>query len=101
MNLTIKLLPCIFIEQENLLKGILFMPIYEYICKECGCGFEKLVPRAGTPVECEKCGSKNVEKQFSLFGTTTTSQTTEKCASADSCPAAAACGCHGKCGCHH
>ena len=38
------------------------MPIYEYICSECGCAFEKLVPRAGTPVECEKCGTMMVYK---------------------------------------
>ncbi|MBE6367232.1 MAG: zinc ribbon domain-containing protein [Lentisphaerae bacterium] len=76
------------------------MPIYEYICSECGCAFEKLVPRAGTPVECEKCGSSKVEKQFSVFAATTASKTSP-CAAADSCPAAGGCGCHGKCGCHH
>ena len=43
------------------------MPIYEYICRQCGCEFEKLVPRSGTPVECEQCGSSDVEKQFSVF----------------------------------
>ncbi len=79
------------------------MPIYEYICQECGHAFEKLVPRAGTPVECEKCNSSKVEKQFSVFGTSATSQTAVKCPVADSCPGAAAsggCGCHGKC-CGH
>ena len=79
------------------------MPIYEYHCKKCGHDFEKLVPRAGTPVECEKCQSDDVEKLFSVFGTNTTSQTAPAaCPAADSCPAAAAsgCGCHGKCHCH-
>ena len=79
------------------------MPIYEYHCKKCGHDFEKLVPRAGTPVECEKCQSDDVEKLFSVFGTTATSQTAPAaCPAADSCPAAAAsgCGCHGKCHCH-
>jgi putative FmdB family regulatory protein len=79
------------------------MPIYEYHCKKCGHDFEKLVPRAGTPVECEKCQSDDVEKLFSVFGTNATSQTAPAaCPAADSCPAAAAsgCGCHGKCHCH-
>ena len=80
------------------------MPIYEYHCKKCGHDFEKLVPRAGTPVECEKCQSDDVEKLFSVFGTTATSQTASAgCPAAESCPAAAAsggCGCHGKCHCH-
>ncbi len=79
------------------------MPIYEYHCKKCGHDFEKLVPRAGTPVECEKCQSDDVEKLFSVFGTNATSQTAPAaCPAADSCPAAATsgCGCHGKCHCH-
>lgn len=81
------------------------MPIYEYHCKKCGHDFEKLVPRAGTPVECEKCQSNEVEKLFSVFGTTATSQTApaSSCPAADSCPGAAAsggCGCAGKCHCH-
>lgn len=77
------------------------MPIYEYICKDCGHAFEKLVPRVYTSVECEKCSSSNVEKQFSVFGTTATSQTAAPaCAAAKDCPAAGGCGCHGKCGCH-
>ena len=75
------------------------MPIYEYICKSCGCAFEKLVPRAGTAVECEKCGSDQVEKQFSVFAAAATSPAS-RCEAADSCPAAG-CGCHGKCGCAH
>ena len=80
------------------------MPIYEYHCKKCGHDFEKLVPRAGTPVECEKCQSDDVEKLFSVFGTNATSQTAPAaCPAAASCPAAEAsggCGCHGKCHCH-
>ncbi|MBE6381339.1 MAG: zinc ribbon domain-containing protein [Lentisphaerae bacterium] len=76
------------------------MPIYEYICRDCGLAFEKLVPRAGTAVECEKCGSANVEKQFSLFAAATSSPA-GGCEAADSCPAAGGCGCHGNCGCHH
>ena len=78
------------------------MPIYEYICKDCGHAFEKLVPRVNSAVECEKCSSGNVEKQFSVFGTTATSQTAAPaCAAAKDCPAASGCGCHGNCGCHH
>ena len=77
------------------------MPIYEYVCRECGYAFEKLVPRAGTAVECDKCGSGKVEKQFSVFGTSATSQMQTSCSAAESCPAAGGCGCHGKCGCHH
>ena len=76
------------------------MPIYEYICRECGHAFEKLVPRAGTPVVCEKCAGSQVEKQFSVFAAAVSSPA-KHCAAAESCPAAGGCGCHGKCGCQH
>ena len=49
------------------------MPIYEYICRDCGHAFEKLVPRAGTAVDCEKCSSSKVEKQVSVFAAASTS----------------------------
>jgi len=46
------------------------MPIFEYVCGECGEKFEKLVRSASAPCEvvCPKCGAKKVEKAFSLFG---------------------------------
>jgi putative FmdB family regulatory protein len=43
------------------------MPIYEYICKDCGRPFEKIVPRYDSDVDCVHCSSANVEKQLSVF----------------------------------
>jgi putative FmdB family regulatory protein len=43
------------------------MPIFEYVCKECGHPFEKIVPRYDSAVECDKCHSVKVEKQLSVF----------------------------------
>jgi putative FmdB family regulatory protein len=43
------------------------MPIYEYLCKECGRPFEKIVPRYDSEVDCPHCHSANVEKQLSVF----------------------------------
>ncbi|HCC68440.1 MAG TPA: FmdB family transcriptional regulator [Nitrospiraceae bacterium] len=43
------------------------MPIFEYRCQDCGEDFEKLLYR-DCPVDCQKCGSKNVKKKFSVFG---------------------------------
>jgi len=43
------------------------MPIFEYICKECGRPFEKIVPRYDSQVDCAHCNSANVEKQLSVF----------------------------------
>jgi len=43
------------------------MPIFEYLCKDCGRPFEKIVPRYDSDVECVHCSSAKVEKQLSVF----------------------------------
>jgi putative FmdB family regulatory protein len=43
------------------------MPIFEYICHDCGRSFEKIVPRYDSPAQCIHCDSQNIEKQFSVF----------------------------------
>ncbi|MBX3244057.1 MAG: hypothetical protein KF685_06330 [Acidobacteria bacterium] len=44
------------------------MPIYEYLCKQCGARLEKRQNVSDPPLEiCEKCGGP-LEKQWSLSG---------------------------------
>ncbi|MFL6307815.1 MAG: FmdB family zinc ribbon protein [Candidatus Sulfotelmatobacter sp.] len=45
------------------------MPIYEYQCRQCGHGFEMLrrMKDADAEVECPKCRSTDVEREFSTF----------------------------------
>ena len=43
------------------------MPIFEYLCKDCGRHFETIVPRYDSPADCIHCNSENVEKQLSVF----------------------------------
>jgi putative FmdB family regulatory protein len=45
------------------------MPIYEYLCQECGSAFEKLrkAREADEGVECPDCDSGNVKRQLSSF----------------------------------
>lgn len=44
------------------------MPIFEYMCIECGTTFEKLVRSSDTqPVLCPRCESNRVQKQLSSF----------------------------------
>jgi putative FmdB family regulatory protein len=43
------------------------MPIFEYICKDCGQFFERIVPRHDSSTDCPKCQSVAVEKQLSTF----------------------------------
>jgi len=44
------------------------MPIFEYLCRECGAKFEKLVLKPATEVvACPSCGKKRLEQQISSF----------------------------------
>lgn len=45
------------------------MPLYEYQCRSCGNVFEKLrsMKEADLDLECPKCHSDKVERQFSTF----------------------------------
>ena len=42
------------------------MPIFEYLCEDCGSKFEKLV-RGSDGVACPSCGQKHLQQQFSTF----------------------------------
>jgi putative FmdB family regulatory protein len=42
------------------------MPIFEYLCDDCGTKFEKLV-RSGDRVLCPQCGEDHLTTQFSTF----------------------------------
>jgi putative FmdB family regulatory protein len=46
------------------------MPIYEYICRDCGkrCECLFLNRRDQNSAACSHCGSRNVERIFSTFG---------------------------------
>jgi putative FmdB family regulatory protein len=46
------------------------MPIYEYVCQDCGEKYEKFVRSSTAKIEliCPECGSQHVEKAFSVFG---------------------------------
>lgn len=43
------------------------MPIYSYKCKDCGREFDLLVGvgKGDQKPRCQKCGSKNIERQLS------------------------------------
>jgi putative FmdB family regulatory protein len=42
------------------------MPIYEYVCSDCGHAFEALVYGSERP-SCPECEGRELEKQFSTF----------------------------------
>ena len=41
------------------------IPLYDFACKACGNAFEALV-RGGARAACPACGSKQLERRFSL-----------------------------------
>lgn len=46
------------------------MPIFSYICKDCGNNFDLLigVTKERDELKCNKCKSAKIEKVFSTFG---------------------------------
>lgn len=42
------------------------MPIYEYLCEDCGTKFEKLM-RNGDSVACPSCGEAHLKPELSTF----------------------------------
>ena len=43
------------------------MPLFEYLCEECGESFEKLVRGSTKTILCPSCESENVRKKLSTF----------------------------------
>ena len=48
------------------------MPMFEYVCRDCGERFEELVATGldGLGVSCPECGSEKVQKLVSRFAST-------------------------------
>ena len=46
------------------------MPLFEYVCENCGCKFEKLIMSASRErqLRCPECNSAAVKKALSVFG---------------------------------
>jgi len=68
------------------------MPIYSYICKECGNAFDLLVgvTAGSSEKKCPKCGSQKIEKTLSSFsfrmGQSSSGGSTGSCSSGGCCP---------------
>jgi putative FmdB family regulatory protein len=59
------------------------MPLYEYICQQCGERFEKLVRTSEAhAVVCPRCQSASVNRAFSTFAT---GNTTERGSTSPNC----------------
>jgi len=74
------------------------MPIYEYLCQDCGNKFEKLVRRAAdaSDTECPSCGQKHLKQEYSTFAAHAGGS--PKSAEMPSCPSGGPCSNPGMCG---
>lgn len=63
------------------------MPIYEYLCKQCGQRFEvrQAVGEDGSSLNCPKCKAVNPNKLFSSFFSRGTSGTEDSDVSCPTC----------------
>jgi putative FmdB family regulatory protein len=75
------------------------MPIYEYICDECGAAYERIVLKAGAKVACPKCSSTKNTIQLSVFAAHN-GNGAKASSSSSSAPSSSGGGCCGSaCGC--
>jgi putative FmdB family regulatory protein len=79
------------------------MPIYEYLCQDCGNRFEKLVRR---PVPdhadvleagCPSCGRKHLQQEYSTFAARATDGSSASAPMGGGCPSGM-CQTPGRCG---
>jgi len=73
------------------------MPIYEYVCDDCGQRYERIVMSQNQAITCPKCASAKHTLQLSVFAAPSNGKSSES----SSPSSGASCGCtpH-SCGCH-
>lgn len=73
------------------------MPIYEYVCNDCGERYERIVMSRAQAITCPKCASAKHTLQLSVFAAPSNGNKS----GAESSASGSGCGCtpH-SCGCH-
>jgi putative FmdB family regulatory protein len=76
------------------------MPIYEYVCDDCGAEYERIVRNLSTKVNCPKCASARSTMQLSVFAAHGGNGVKSSSGSSSSGSSAGGGCCGGGCGCH-
>jgi putative FmdB family regulatory protein len=78
------------------------MPIYEYVCDDCGERYERIVFNQKTAVTCPKCSSAKHTLQLSVFAAPSNGGKASGGSSSGSGPMSGSGGgcCGGACGCN-
>lgn len=75
------------------------MPIYEYLCDDCGEHYESIVMNSNTKVMCPKCDSTKKTIQLSVFAAPANGGKSSGGSSMSGPNSGGGC-CGGGCGCH-
>ncbi len=73
------------------------MPIYEYICDDCGSRYERIVLSKSQEIACPKCESKKNTLQLSVFRASnggSSKSTPSFSGGGGGCCGGGGCGCH-------
>jgi len=70
------------------------MPIYEYLCADCGKRSEKIVMGGGSPGPCPHCSGDNLKVQLSVFAMKGGSGGSTMPSGGGGCCPPSGCGCH-------
>ncbi len=72
------------------------MPIYEYVCDDCGTRYERLIMNKAQEIACPKCESKKHTLQLSVFSAAgSSSKVNGQPAASGGCACTPrGCGCH-------
>ena len=73
------------------------MPIYEYICDDCGEHYERIVMSRSATITCPKCASAKNTIQLSVFAAPAGGK---KSSGGSSAPSSGGGCCGGSCGCN-
>jgi putative FmdB family regulatory protein len=76
------------------------MPIFEYVCDDCGERYEKLVMSKSTKIACPKCESSKHTIQLSVFAPPANGTKASNGGSSEPSSGGGGC-CGGACGCHN
>ena len=74
------------------------MPIYEYLCDDCGEHYERIVMNGNTKITCPKCESSKKTIQLSVFAAPANGGKSSGGPSSATGSGGGCCG--GGCGCH-
>lgn len=72
------------------------MPIYEYVCKDCGHKFDSIrtINNADTPIQCKQCASSHTSRVMSVCFSQSDGKSTLSGSGCSGCSGGSCASCH-------